>query len=89
MTNGTGGYFSDFSRTQAARSYLTRSKCVRPIFRQSRITSCSAESNFCETAAISLFNSSLMRMVFTISSFFASFIPSLSKRNYYRANAKK
>lgn len=89
MTNGTGDYFSDFSRTQAARSYLTRRRWVRPIFRQSRITSCSAESNFCETAAISLFNSSLMRMVFTISSFFASFIPSLSKRNYYRANAKK
>ena len=63
MTNGTGDYFSDFSRTQAARSYFTRRRCVRPMRIVRRITSCLARSVRSAASASSRSNSSVKHTV--------------------------
>ncbi len=63
MTNGAGGYFPDFSRTQAARSYFTRRRWVRPMRIVRRITSCLARSVRSAASASSRSNSSVKHTV--------------------------
>ena len=84
MTNCAGGYFSDFSRTQAARSYFTRRRWVRPMRRQRRIVSCLGISKMRETLLSSFSKSSVTRTVCVINSFFSSFIKAVLKLNTLR-----
>lgn len=55
--------FWDSLSTQAARSYLTRFKCTRPMRRQRRITSCFARSVRSAASASSRSNSSVRHTV--------------------------
>ena len=55
------GYFPDFSRTQAARSYLTRRRCSRPISNARRIASCFAKLSAAQAVSRALFVDSLRR----------------------------
>ena len=81
--------FWDSLSTQAARSYLTRFKCARPMRIASRMTSCSAASNCCAANDIPSLSSSEMRSVFITKSFFSSFMNFLCNINEHVVHFKK
>ena len=84
-----GHFLRDLSKTHLAKSYLTASRCARPMRIVRRITSCLASSSLSDTSKSSFSSSSDMRIFCTIGSLFLSFMVKSIFKYYISANSKK